>query len=51
VTPGEFQWYPTWHDSKGASRVHAVPRHEFSGVIEEIALDVRGLKKGDEVSV
>ena len=29
--------------------MHAVPRHEFSGVIEEIALDVRGLKKGDEV--
>jgi NADPH:quinone reductase-like Zn-dependent oxidoreductase len=49
VTPGEFQWYPTWHDSKGASRMHAVPCHEFSGVIEEIAPDVKGLKKGDEV--
>jgi NADPH:quinone reductase-like Zn-dependent oxidoreductase len=49
VTPGEFQWYPTWHDSKGASRVHAVPCHEFSGVIEEIAPDVKGLEKGDEV--
>jgi len=49
VTPGEFQWYPTRHDSKGASRLRAVPCHEFSGVIEEIAPDVKGLKKGDEV--
>jgi len=29
--------------------MHPVPCHEFSGVIEEVAPDVEGLKKGDEV--
>src|SRR6516162_10134628 len=33
VTTGELEWYPTWHTPKGAPRVHAVPGHEFSGVV------------------
>jgi NADPH:quinone reductase-like Zn-dependent oxidoreductase len=46
VTQGEIEWYPTWHTPKGDSRLHPVPSHEFSGVFEEIASDVTGLKKG-----
>jgi len=49
VTPGEFEWYPTWHTPKGDPRIHPVPSHEFSGAIEEIAPDVKGLEKGDVV--
>ena len=36
VTPGELEWYPTWHTPKGAPRVQAVPGHEFSGVVDEV---------------
>ena len=39
VTPGELEWYPTWHTPKGEPRAYAVPCHEFSGVIEDIAPD------------
>jgi NADPH:quinone reductase-like Zn-dependent oxidoreductase len=49
VTQGEFEWYPTWHTPKGDPRIHPVPSHEFSGAIEEIAPDVKGLEKGDAV--
>lgn len=49
VTQGEFEWYPTWHTPKGDPRIHPVPSHEFSGAIEEIAPDVKGLEKGDVV--
>jgi NADPH:quinone reductase-like Zn-dependent oxidoreductase len=49
VTQGEFEWYPTWHTAKGDPRLHPVPSHEFSGTIEEIAPDVKGLEKGDAV--
>jgi NADPH:quinone reductase-like Zn-dependent oxidoreductase len=49
VTPGELGWYPTWHTSQGAPRLHPVPSHEFSGVIEKITPDVTGLNEGDPV--
>jgi Zn-dependent alcohol dehydrogenase len=49
VTPGEFQWYPTWHTPKGDSRVNPVPGHEFSGVVETVASDVEGFAKGEAV--
>jgi NADPH:quinone reductase-like Zn-dependent oxidoreductase len=49
VTQGELEWYPTWHTPKGDPRLNPVPSHEFSGVIDEIAPDVTGLKKGDPV--
>jgi NADPH:quinone reductase-like Zn-dependent oxidoreductase len=39
VTPGELEWYPTWHTPKGEPRTYAVPCHEFSDVIEEIDPD------------
>jgi alcohol dehydrogenase-like protein len=49
VTPGELQWYPTWHTPKGDPRLHPVPSHEFSGLIEEVAPGVTGSEKGDVV--
>jgi NADPH:quinone reductase-like Zn-dependent oxidoreductase len=49
VTQGELEWYPTWHTPKGEPRLQAVPSHEFSGAIEDVAPGVQGLEKGDEV--
>lgn len=49
VTPGELEWYPTWHMPKGAPRMHAVPGHEFSGVVEEVGPNTDGFRKGDAV--
>jgi NADPH:quinone reductase-like Zn-dependent oxidoreductase len=49
VTPGEVEWYPTWHTRGGAPRSHPIPSHEFSGVVEAIGPEVTGLKKGDPV--
>jgi NADPH:quinone reductase-like Zn-dependent oxidoreductase len=49
VTPGELEWYPTWHMPKGAPRVNAVPGHEFSGVVEQVGPNTEGFKKGDAV--
>jgi NADPH:quinone reductase-like Zn-dependent oxidoreductase len=33
VTPTELLWYPTTHRKNGERRSHAVPGHEFSGII------------------
>ncbi len=33
VTPSELQWYPTTHTKSGDERRHAIPGHEFSGVV------------------
>ena len=49
VTPGELEWYPTWHTREGAPRSQPVPGHEFSGVIEAIGPEVTGLATGDPV--
>lgn len=34
VTPSELGWYPTTHIKAGEARHHAVPGHEFSGIVE-----------------
>lgn len=49
VTPSELLWSPTTHTKSGAARIHAIPGHEFSGVIAAIGKDVQGFKNGDEV--
>ncbi len=49
VTPTELLWYPTTHTQAGTERIHAVPGHEFSGVIAAMGKDVRGFEVGDEV--
>ena len=47
VTPGELEWYPTWHTREGAPRLKPIPGHELSGMIEAVGPEVTGLKKGD----
>jgi NADPH:quinone reductase-like Zn-dependent oxidoreductase len=49
VTPTELLWYPTSHTKDGGSRTHAIPGHEFSGVVAEIGDGVEGVAVGDEV--
>lgn len=49
VTPTELLWYPTTHTKSGTARLHAVPGHEFSGVIAAIGKDVQDFEIGDEV--
>lgn len=49
VTQTELLWYPTTHTKSGTARTHAVPGHEFSGVIAAIGNGVEGFAVGDEV--
>jgi NADPH:quinone reductase-like Zn-dependent oxidoreductase len=49
VTPTELLWYPTNHSKNGERRSHAVPGHEFSGVIAAIGEDTVGFAIGQEV--
>jgi NADPH:quinone reductase-like Zn-dependent oxidoreductase len=49
VTPTELLWYTTTHRKNGESRSHAVPGHEFSGVIAAVGEDVVGFEIGQEV--
>jgi NADPH:quinone reductase-like Zn-dependent oxidoreductase len=49
VTPSEMAWYPTTHTKTGEMRLHAVPGHEFSGVVAELGHQVTSLRVGQEV--
>ena len=49
VTSAELLWYPTTHTKDGAKRVHAIPGHEFSGVVAGVGREVQGYVIGDEV--
>ncbi|HLK18675.1 MAG TPA: NADP-dependent oxidoreductase [Bryobacteraceae bacterium] len=49
VTPSELLWSPTSHTKSGSARTHAVPGHEFSGVIAALGKDVQGFEIGNEV--
>lgn len=49
VTPTELLWYPTTHTSSGAPRLHAVPGHEFAGVVAAVGAGVGGVEVGQEV--
>jgi NADPH:quinone reductase-like Zn-dependent oxidoreductase len=49
VTPTELLWYPTTHSKNGERRSHAVPGHEFSGVIAAVGEDTVGFDTGQEV--
>jgi NADPH:quinone reductase-like Zn-dependent oxidoreductase len=49
VTPTELSWYPTTHAKDGTVRFHAVPGHEFSGVVVSIGSDASGFRAGDQV--
>jgi NADPH:quinone reductase-like Zn-dependent oxidoreductase len=49
VTPTELLWYPTTHNKDGTTRTHAIPGHEFSGVVAQLGERVDGFAIGDEV--
>lgn len=49
VTPSELLWYPTTHKKDGTHRTHAVPGHEFSGVIAGVGPGVTEFAVGNEV--
>ena len=49
VTTTEIQWIPTTHTKNGGRRVHAVPAHEFSGVVAALGPGVSGFEIGQEV--
>ena len=45
----ELGWYPTTHTKTGGKRSHAVPGHEFSGVIADLGAGAEGFEIGQEV--
>jgi NADPH:quinone reductase-like Zn-dependent oxidoreductase len=49
VTPTELLWYATTHTKDGGKRNHAVPGHEFSGVIAAVGEETVGFEIGQEV--
>jgi NADPH:quinone reductase-like Zn-dependent oxidoreductase len=50
VTPTELFWFPTTHRKSGEPRSHAVPGHEFSGVVAGIGAGVAApFEVGQEV--
>jgi NADPH:quinone reductase-like Zn-dependent oxidoreductase len=49
VTPTELLWYPTSHGKDGGVRAHAVPGHEFSGLVAGVGAQVRDFQTGQEV--
>jgi NADPH:quinone reductase-like Zn-dependent oxidoreductase len=49
VTPTELLWDPTHHTKDGGERVHAIPGHEFSGVVAGLGKDVKDFSMGDAV--
>ncbi|SRR5712692_4146650 len=49
VTSKELLWYPTTHSKNGERRSHAVPGHEFSGVIAAVGEGTVGFDIGQKV--
>jgi NADPH:quinone reductase-like Zn-dependent oxidoreductase len=49
VITTELGWYPTHNTRGGQKRLHAIPGHEFSGVIAALGKNVHGFSIGDEV--
>jgi NADPH:quinone reductase-like Zn-dependent oxidoreductase len=49
ITKTELTWDETYVNDKGEPRTPAIPGHEFSGVVEEVAPAVTSVKPGEEV--
>lgn len=47
--PTELGWYPTMYQKNGEARLHAIPGHEFSGVVEAKGDGVSGFAVGQAV--
>lgn len=48
ISPAEFTWH-IWETPDGRSRLPFIPSHEVSGVVADVAPDVRDVEIGDEV--
>jgi NADPH:quinone reductase-like Zn-dependent oxidoreductase len=48
ISPAEFTWR-IWETHDGRSRIPFIPSHEISGVVADVAPDVRDLEIGDAV--
>lgn len=48
ISPAEFTWQ-LWETPDGRSRLPLIPSHEVSGVVVDLAPDVRDVKVGDAV--
>jgi NADPH:quinone reductase-like Zn-dependent oxidoreductase len=48
ISPAEFTWH-IWESPDGRSRLPFIPSHEVSGVVADIAPDVRDVEVGDAV--
>jgi NADPH:quinone reductase-like Zn-dependent oxidoreductase len=48
ISPAEFTWR-IWETPDGRSRVPFIPSHEVSGVVADVAPDVRDVEVGDAV--
>jgi NADPH:quinone reductase-like Zn-dependent oxidoreductase len=49
VTTTELGWSPTTHSKSGEPRLHAIPGHEFSGVVAAVGENAGGFAIGQEV--
>lgn len=49
IIPTELEWEPTTHTKTGATRLNAIPGHEFSGVIAATGSEANGFKIGTAV--
>ena len=49
VTVTELGWYPTSHTKAGAPRLHAIPSHEFSGIVAALGEATEGFTIGQQV--
>jgi NADPH:quinone reductase-like Zn-dependent oxidoreductase len=49
VTPTELNWYPTVYQKNGTPRIHAVPGHEFSGVVVALGKNTTGFTPGQPI--
>jgi NADPH:quinone reductase-like Zn-dependent oxidoreductase len=49
ITKDELTWTPTYQTKDGKARLPTIPGHEFSGVVEELAPDVKDVKVGEDV--
>jgi NADPH:quinone reductase-like Zn-dependent oxidoreductase len=48
ISPAEFTWH-IWETPDGRSRLPLIPSHEVSGVVADVAPDVRDVEVGDAV--
>src|SRR4029077_17941977 len=49
ITKDELTWTATYQTKDGKARLPAIPGHEFAGMVEAVAPEVKGVKAGDEV--